>query len=170
MKHLYLFARTPPGLGRFKQVTPESNDLYNGIAEHITPEAIELYRNRKFIFTIPAEALDAWENTHQLDSLLDMVVKMDWHNYSAERWKISVEDSVLSDVLVRETYYISPKAFGRHDYGLAKQQAEEYDRRYILMVNSVVPFSEYKNDFINPEILLPFPVSMDIMHLDDVIK
>jgi len=99
-----------------------------------------------------------------------MVVKMDWHNYSAEKWRITIEDLVLSDALVRETYYISPKAFVRHDYGLAKEQAEEYDRRYIQMVNSVVPYPKYKGDFINPEILLPFPVRKNLMRLDDIIK
>ena len=134
---LYHFTRTPPGLKG--NLEPRSCDLSSKF--EITKKARILYDNRKFVFTIPDTHIDKWEESGQLKSLLDMIVKCDWYNYSAERWKIDVTQIDLSQALVRETYFMSPEYLGADDYNLNDEQLKRYDECYQKLINSVVTYS-----------------------------
>ncbi len=170
MPDLYHFTRTPPGLRCAHELEPRSHDISKHYTTQLDSLAREFYNNRSFIFTIPADMLDAWKETGQLHSLLDMIVSMDWFNRSVEQWRIATANLDLTDALIRETYFFSPKALGiKSDLRLTLTQKKTYDAAYLKMLNSVVPYSHYKGNFINPEILLPFPVPLSIMTLECII-
>lgn len=166
-KTLFHFARYPPGLKKFGQLTPQSNDLWEELLPLITLQARELYQKDSFVYTIPHKYLEKWRETGQLQSLWDMIVGLDWFNRSLEQWRINAETLDLSSALIRETYLISPQALGTRDVFVS---SEVYNQRYAQMINSVQPLTQYQKNFINPEVLLPFPVSLDLMTLEKVIE
>ena len=164
------FIRIPPGL-RPPELVPQSNDLGKKLVSQLTEEAESLYAGRGFVFTIPSYSLEAWRQSGQLQSLWDLLVKLDWSKYSLQQWTIKVSDSELSPALVREAYHFSPAALGySSDFQLSPQQKRSYDKGYIRMLNSVVPFPAYQGNYINPEILLPFPVPLNRMRLERIIE
>lgn len=169
-KYLYHFTRTPPGLGA-EGLVPRSNDLAEEFVPLLTPEARELYGDKNFIFTIPIFALEAWERTNQLRSLFEMLVKLEWFKYSVEQWRIDTTGMDLSSTLIRETYFISPEALGvKSDLELVTEaQRRQYNEAYSKMINSVKFLLSYQNDFINPEVLLPFGIKRSCLTLEKVI-
>lgn len=169
-KYLYHFTRTPPGLKRFGVLKPMSHDLHSSVLEGITPESLTLYANRRFIFTIPKSYLEAWEKSGQLDSLLDMIVKLEWQKYSVEQWSIDTSNIDISQALIRESHYISPQALGFNDMNLTSEQKREYNEAYKKMINSVQNLNEYNCGFVNPEILLPFEVDLKYITLEKLIE
>ena len=114
MVDLYYFVRTPPGIdtSKVKELKPQSTDIKPEYFSAIIPEAIRLYDNGKFLYTIPVESLESWRETDQLQSLLDMIVKLDWYNYGIQQWRILTDKPDMQEALIRETYFISPKALG----------------------------------------------------------
>lgn len=129
MEFLYHFSRTPPGLietinGVLKPQSLDIEDFKN----KIPPKIKEMYSKGKFIYTIPKENLKAWKQSGQLDSLFDMLVKMEWTKYSVEQWKISISSKDLQKTFVRETYSISTKKLGFKDYMTeTKEQKDKYN-------------------------------------------
>lgn len=167
---LYHFVRTPPGI-RPPAILPQSNDLHNPLISQVTPRAMKLYAEQKFVFTIPSDSLDAWQQSGQLQSLWDLLVKCDWFNYSLEQWVIDASPLDLSKALVRDAYHFSPAAAGySSDLQLSPEQKISYDKGYVQMLNSVVDFPAYQHNYINPEILLPFPIPLNTMRLERIIK
>jgi len=163
--HLYHFERTPPGL-KEDVIIPRNNDISEKFKPDIKPVAMELYRNKNFIYTIPDFAIDEWEKTDQLESLIEMIVKMERFKYSVEKWKITTAKIDMSGALVRETYYISPKALGSKDFLMLPYKKRAYDYAFLRVLNSVKRLQEYDGSYKNPEILLPCEISKDCAVLE----
>lgn len=166
----YHFTRTPPGLGK-RALVPRSSDLSPEFITRLLPSAKALYGTSLFVYAIPQSHFDSWEKTGQLQSLLDMIVTLDWFHYSVEQWRIDARRIDFSLALIRETYFISPQVLGFHDaQELSARQKETYQQAYIKLLNSVQPLSSYQGNFKNPEILLPFRIPPDCLTLEQVIE
>ena len=142
------------------QVTlePISHDLKEEFAKQIHPKKLALYGERAFIYSIPQDRMPDWKRTGQLDSLAEMLIG-DWHRHSLEVYGIATADLPMQQALVRETYPISPENLARHgvkDY--TTSQNTSYNALWLNVLESVIPWSDYKGDFTNPEVLLPFAV------------
>lgn len=164
---LYCFARTPPGLKLMGSAIPHSED-YSKSSESLAPASKALYGNKKFLHTIPAEYLVKWKRTGQLTAIFDQITGLDWWNYSVEKWKIRTRNISLEQALIRETYFSSPRALGFRGPDLSKEQKERYGQAHIAVLNSTILLAQYRFNFINPEILLPFKVDISDMFLKSV--
>ena len=165
MDWLVHFLKYPPGLDglvrqKIKALSPMSNDLSPEILSKISQRARDVYDNHNFVYLIPEDSMDSWKKSGQLDSLLGMIVGMNWFEKSIEKLVIDASNLDLSSALVRETFFISPDSLGGPDYKISEAK---YTKAYVEMVESVQYFGDYKNDFKNPEILLPCKISFDLI-------
>lgn len=95
---------------------------------------------------------------------------MNWLGYSVDQWEVDVRGLDLSASLIRETYFFSPELLSE-DFDSARGPAEitardrTYHQAYLETIKSATPLFRYKGDFVNPELLIPFPISRDSLRL-----
>jgi hypothetical protein len=165
MEYLIHYLKYPPGYDGLvaqgeKALSPMSTDLSAEMLSKISQRAKEIYGGRDFVYLIPEESVPFWEKSGQLGSLFDMIVKMDWAGNSVEKLVIDASQLDLSSALVRETFFISPESLGSEDF---KVKQDKYIKAYVEMAESVQSFKDYKNDFKNPEILMPSEIKFELV-------
>ena len=151
--------RTPPGAkGQIKPVTNDVQEVYKTDMPH---NKVLLYGEQNYIYTLPKEKLPEWKKTGQLFSIVDVIMH-DWDRHSLEVHQIDITTLPMEKALVRESYFISPENLQKHDLesDVRLDIAEKmiYHQLWRKMLESVVSWTDYQDDFQNPEVLLPFSI------------